>query len=199
MTAHLGEVVLDSATEMVKKFVKPKALAFPARDKGPVQGQLRTAGVAGRSDYQVMGELTRQVFQSLLNMSAMADPGLKKHIIVTATDRTMENDAGIVTFIGPELPGAMAASAAAMFQISATITLKTSVIGGQRVTKRFLSTDTQGPEALKDRFNVFPKEGVQLKANLEDTSGMDLCEMWERFWIPEMGTPALDPEVLGRF
>jgi hypothetical protein len=90
-----GGVVLDSATEMVKKFVKTKALAYPGRDKGPVQGQLRTAGIPGRSDYQVMGELTRQVFQSLLNMSAMADPALKKHILVTATDRTIEDDLGI--------------------------------------------------------------------------------------------------------
>ena len=193
-----GGVVLDSATEMVKKFVKTKALAYPGRDKGPVQSQLRTAGIPGRSDYQVMGELTRQVFQSLLNMSAVSDPALKKHILVTATDRTIEDDLGRMTFWGPDLPGAMAASAAAMFQISATIDIRPTVIGGTRLGVRWLITETDGPKALKDRFDVFPKEGTRLKLSDTDSEGLDLCDMWEKYWIPQISeTP--QEEVLTRF
>ncbi len=186
MDQTFGGVVLDSATEVVKKFVKTKALAYPGRDKGPVQSQLRIAGVPGRSDYQVMGELTRQIFQSLLNMSAMEDPRYKKHVIVTATDKTIENDLGVKTFIGPDLPGAMAGTAAAMFQIAATIELKTSVVNGQRITNRFLITNPTGVEALKDRFDIFPKDGTQLKSSDEDSVGLDLCDMWEKYWQPLM-------------
>jgi hypothetical protein len=181
-----GGVVLDSATEMVKKFVKTKALGYPGRDKGPVQGTLRTAGIPGRSDYQVMGELTRQVFQQLLNMSAVSDLNLKKHIVVTATDRKIEDDLARVTFEGPDLPGAMAASAAAMFQISATIEIRPTVIGTERVPLRFLTTETDGPKALKDRFDVFPKTGTRLKLNDTDALGLDLAEMWEKYWIPQI-------------
>jgi len=190
-----GGVVLDSATEMVKKFVKTKALAYPGRDKGPVQGQLRTAGIPGRSDYQVMGELTRQVFQSLLNMSAMADPALKKHVLVTATDRTIEDEMGRMTFWGPDLPGAMAASAAAMFQIAATIDIRPTVVGGTRLNLRFLTTETDGPKALKDRFDIFPKEGTRLKLRDDDPEGLDLCDMWEKFWLPQMGPLPTEPET----
>ncbi len=191
MDQTFGGVVLDSATEVVKKFVKTKALAYPGRDKGPVQSQLRSAGVPGRSDYQVMGELTRQLFQSLLNMSAVSDPRYKKHLIVTATDKTIENDLGVTTFWGPDLPGAMAGTAAAMFQISATIALKTSVENGARVTKRYLVTEPTGTEALKDRFEIFPKEGTLLKSGDEDVVGLDLADMWEKYWIPLMGKAAV--------
>jgi len=187
MDKQFGGIVVDSAKELVQQFIKPKALAFPGRDTGPVQSQLRLVGVPGRSDYQVMGELTRQVFNKLLNISSNPNPELKKHIIVTATDKQSYDSTGLILkFDGPDLPGAMAQTAAAMFQISATIDIRGEMVNGKRESVRYLVTETDGPKALKDRFNVFPKTGTRLKLNDEDTLGLDLCDIWERFWLPQM-------------
>src|ERR1700722_19680932 len=56
----IGGIVLDSATEMVKIFVKDAALKYACRENV----ETRKAGVPCRSDYQVMGELTSQVLRS---------------------------------------------------------------------------------------------------------------------------------------
>jgi len=178
---QFGGVVLDSSSEMVKQFVTPTALKYPCRENPAT----RSAGIPTRSDYQVMGELTRQVFQQLMNMSAMKDPEYKKHIVVTAREKFSTDDTGKITFWGPDLPGAIAGDASGMFQVSTSIEIKEKVVNGTRSSIRNLVTFTNGPKSLKDRFRVFPSE-IQLRSDNEDTVGMDLADMWERYWVPVM-------------
>ena len=181
---QLGGVVLDSGTFMVHKLVKPEALKYPGRDKG-APGMTRAAGVPTRSDYQVMGELSRTVLQQLLNMSAAPDPAQRKHIIVTAGDRMREDqETGALLYWGPDFPGAMADGAVQMFQLTATIEIKSAVVEGKRQTGRYLVTSSPvGAKAVKDRFEVFPAE-IQIAGPDPSLGGLTLCEMWERYWLP---------------
>jgi hypothetical protein len=183
---EFGGVVLDSSSEMVKKFIKPEALAFPCRERGSGQELVRKAGVPSRSDYQTMGELCRQRFQRLINLSSHTNPKIKKHVIITALDRQHEDDTGKTDFWGPDLPGAIATGAVGMFQIVATVDIKPQVVGGKRFNTRFLVTGTDGVKSLKDRFNVFPAE-VKLKNTVEvipGDDGLTLSDCWERYWVP---------------
>jgi hypothetical protein len=173
-------VVLDSATETVKQHVKPAALRYPPRENIAT----RSAGVPTRSDYQVMGELTSQIFRQLLLMTVHEKPEYRKHIVVTATEKSIEEDEKII-WRGPDLPGRMASEAVAMFQISATIKVKTQVVAGKRGVARFLVTSTDGVEALKDRFELFPQESQICKAWGEG-EGEDLASLWEKYWLPAM-------------
>jgi len=65
---QFGGIVLDSATELVKAFIKPLALSLPPRERSEVVLGPRRAGIPTESDYGPMGEYTRQVFQKLLNI-----------------------------------------------------------------------------------------------------------------------------------
>ena len=181
---QFGGVVIDSATEMVKQYIKPVALKFPPRERSVTILAPREAGVPSMSDYGSMGELTRQVFQDLLNISSNPNPELKKHVIVTALDKQKNDEEGRVSFWGPSLPGAMAGEAAGMFQIVGTIELKTQVVNGRRIVGRYLNTKPDGAKLLKDRFGIFPAE-VLLKDPITN-EGLDLCDIWEQFWLPEI-------------
>jgi hypothetical protein len=181
----IGGVVLDSGTEVVSRFVKPVALKYPCREKSLVVTGPRQEGVPTQSDYQVMGELTRQVCNELINLSTNPDPALKKHIIMTALDQRRTNDAGEVTFWGPALPGAMATAAVGMFQIVANIEIRTRVVEGKRVSQRYLTTSAEGCKSVKDRFRVFPSE-IPIASREGDASGLTLTGMWEKYWIPRM-------------
>jgi hypothetical protein len=180
-----GGVCVDSSTEMVKKFIKDMALKMPCREKGTGQAEVRKEGVPTRSDYQVMGEMVRQRFQRLINLSSHANPQVRKHVIVTATER-MTEDEGRIVFWGPDLPGAMATTATAMFQIVGTIDIKPKVLAGKRVNTRVFVTAGDGVKSLKDRFQVFPQE-LEL-VNIEDPSstpnGWDLKKIWKDLWMP---------------
>ena len=183
---QFGGVVLDSASEVVKAFVKPVALKYPCREKSAVVVGPRSEGIPTQSDYQVMGELMRQLFQKLLNISAQEDPGLRKHIVVTALDKSRQDEESKrTTWVGPALAGAIATDGVGMFQLAATIELKSVVEAGRRTVERWLVSSSEGPEALKDRFNLLP--GRVLIKNMEGTKGMDLCDMWEHFWLPVCG------------
>lgn len=175
-----GGVVLDSATEMVKQHIKPAALKYPPRENIATRG----AGVPTRSDYQVMGELTSQIFRQLLLLTTHEKPEYRKHVIVTATDKSIEEDEKVI-WRGPDLPGRMASEAVAMFQISATLRAKAEVVGGKRSIARFLLTSTDGVEALKDRFELFPPE-VKIAKNFGQDEGEDLASLWEKYWLPAM-------------
>jgi hypothetical protein len=117
-------------------------------------------------------------------MTTHEKPEYRKHVIVTATDKSIEENEKVI-WRGPDLPGRMASEAVAMFQISATIKVKTSVVGGKRSVGRYLVTGTDGVEALKDRFELFPQESLICKAWGEG-EGEDLASLWEKYWIPAM-------------
>lgn len=179
----IGGVVLDSATEAVKQHVKTAAMKYPSRENTAT----RMAGVMTRSDYQVTGELTSQLFRNLLLLTSLDDPNMRKHVIITAADSTREDqDSGRVEWIGPDLPGRMRTESVQMFQQVGTIGIAAKVVDGKRTNRRYISFTGDGVRQLKDRFNTFPGE-------IELTGRGDLLRLYNDYWLPGLGgtTPAL--------
>ena len=176
-----GGVVLDSSTEYVNRFLTPYALAFPYT-KGAAAAT-RQNGVPEQGDYQTMGERARMDFNKLINLTSHPDPKIRKHLVVTATEKEKTDRAtGAVTRIGPDLPGAMAEAATAMFQTVATIELRTSVQPDpadpkktRRVTERLLVTDAteENKKILGDRTKCI-RSGMPL----------DFVQIWEQGFMP---------------
>lgn len=176
-----GGIVLDSATETVKQHIKPAALKYPPKENFAT----RAIGVPTRSDYQVLGELTSSLLRQLLAMTVHEKPEYRKHIIITALDRSVEEDERLV-WKGPDLAGRMASEAAAMFQINGTIEVKSQVKDGRRTTSRYLVTATDGVKACKDRFELLPPEVPICRVWTDGSDGEDLCSMWEKYFRPAM-------------
>jgi hypothetical protein len=177
---NYGGVVLDSSTEVVNRFIKPYALKFPSKMRDP----RREAGVPARDDYQTMGEEMRKLLNSLIALTCNPDPKLCKHLIVTALLKERTDDNGNIIKIHPDLPGAMADTATAMFQTVGTIKVKTRVVRGEdnkpcRVNDRVLVTEGDGVMVLGDRTHCFPAEGP-----------LDMSVIWEKYWVPRFTTAA---------
>lgn len=171
-----GGIVLDSASELVKQYVRPTALKYPCRENVPT----RAAGVPTRSDYQVMGELTSQIFRQLMGFTTHENPEYRKHLIITAADQTREEDERI-TWVGPDLPGRMSREAVQMFQQVGTITIKAEVVKGTRTNARFLTFAPDGVKALKDRYDIFPQE-IRLSGP-NSPEGETLVSIYEKYWL----------------
>lgn len=166
-----GGVVLDSATEYVNRFLKPYALKFAPRERVDT----RQAGVPTRSDYQTMGEKARIDFLQLISLTTHRNPDCRKHLVVTALQREKTDDSGRLLAIQPELPGAMSATATAMFQTVAQIIIKSRVVNNVRTQERVLLTEGDGVRVVGDRTGVFPAE-----------SPTDLKEVWDKYWLPKL-------------
>lgn len=176
-----GGVVLDSASELVKQHIKPAALKYPCRENVAT----RSVGVPTRSDYQVMGEMTSQIFRQLMLLTTNENPEYRKHLIITATDQAREEDDKLI-WQGPDLPGRMSREAVQMFQVVGTIDIKAENVGGKRTVNRYLTTGTDGIKALKDRFEVMPPSVLLRKDTEDKNGGMDLCDIWKTYWLPNM-------------
>jgi|WetSurMetagenome_2_1015567.scaffolds.fasta_scaffold52466_3 hypothetical protein len=183
-----GGVVMDSSTELVKRFIQPYALKFPSREKVPT----RTAGVPERSDYQTMGEKARQIFNRLINLTTVADPRVRKHLLVTALEQDKTDERGALTSIQPALPGAMAGTATAMFQTVLGISIKPKVIPDpdnpgktKRINERVLISDGDGVRHSKDRMKLFPN-GCE----------PDLAEIYRKYWLPKIEQTTQDVAAL---
>lgn len=175
-----GGIVLDSASECAKKHVKKAALGYPCRENTPTRG----VGVATRSDYQVMGELMSQVLRAAIGLTTHENPDYRKHLIVTATDKTREEDERVV-YIGPDLPGRMATESVQMFQQVFALEIKPEMVGGKRMNIRYLVTSADGVKAAKDRYKILP-ERIRIKAYPTDPDGEDILSIWNKWYIPAM-------------
>lgn len=175
-----GGVVLDSASECAKKHVKKDALAYPCRENTAT----RSVGVATRSDYQVMGELMSQVLRAAIGLTTHPDPSYRKHLIVTATDKTREEDERVV-YIGPDLPGRMATESVQMFQQVFAMEIAPTLVDGKRTNVRYLVTANDGVKAMKDRYKILP-ERIRLKSSPADPLGEDILSLWEKYYVPNM-------------
>jgi hypothetical protein len=175
-----GGLVLDSASETARKFVKSEALKYPCRENTPT----RATGVATRSDYQVMAELMSGLLRTCIGMTTHENPEYRKHLIVTAADVQREEDEKVV-FIGPDLPGAMARAATQMFQQVFYLEIKPEVIGGKRVPIRYLVTSQDGVRAAKDRYKILP-ERIRVKSSQSDHEGENIQSLWEKYYVPNM-------------
>jgi hypothetical protein len=176
-------VALDSATEMVNRFLKPYALQFPSREHIAT----RVAGVPERSDYQTMGEACRKLMNQLIKLTTLEDLSARKHLLVTALDRTKEDNGRIVS-VGPDLPGAMASACGAMFQTVGEIRVipKVENVGGKpvRTSERRLVTHGDGVRLIKDRTGCFPAE-----------CELDLETIWPQYWLPRIEAARAVPQT----
>lgn len=97
-------IALDSLSYMNKSFIKDAALAIPRRTGDT---QKRSQGVPELDDYQVMSEIARRLLAKLLDRD--------QHLIVTALEKDIKNEATGETLYVPDLPGALALTCTAMF------------------------------------------------------------------------------------
>lgn len=179
-----GGVVLDSGTEAINRIIKPYALTFPSREKHAV----RTMGVPDRGDYQSMGEFMRQRVNRLIDLTVARDVRMRKHFVMTTRLREkVDQDSGAVTFVGPDLPGALAQNIIGMFQTVSRIVSKAAVeeVGGRkvRVSRRVLLSRPDSVTPLGDRMKVFPEE---LELSNPDGSYVGYPDIWTRYWLPRI-------------
>lgn len=182
-----GGVVLDSATEYVNRFLKPYALRFPYTKGSP--SATRLEGVPEQGDYQTMGERARTDFNKLINLTSHPDKNIRKHLLVTALEKERsDRKTQELIAIQPDLPGAMASAAVAMFQTVGCIELRTSVVPDPkdpskkiRKTDRILCTEAteENKKVVGDRTRRIPTG-----------SPLNFTEIWERSWLPTFGKVA---------
>jgi len=142
---------LDSLSEMVRTFIKEKALSLP-RAKG--ESQKRTLGVPELDDYGVMGELTRKLVRKLLDIN--------KHICVTSGLRIDKPDPETgqgEMLVGPDLAGQMFLGSTAMFdlvlQLRSRSVLRDPKDAKSRYTQRYWITESPGNGIIaKNRLSV---------------------------------------------
>lgn len=175
-----GGVVLDNASDLVKRYIQPEALKL-IYEKGSAPAS-RLKGVPAQGDYQTMGEMLRTELNKLVNLTKKDTPeSIRKHLIVTALQYERTNREGNVTIsIGPALPGQMADTASAMFQTMLTLEIEAKVIPSPtnaketiRIYPRVVVAEADGKKILGDRLGIFPARGP-----------FDLMEVWRDFWIP---------------
>ena len=173
-----GAVILDNATDMVSRLVKPHALTFPTRGAPP---PTRSIGVPCRDDYQIMGELVRKTFNGLINLTKLPNALARKHLLVTVLEKEKQDD-GVITAYCPDLPGQMAETASAMFELYAGIKIANVVKPDPNNPKatikeqvRLFTTKGDGRKQLGDRYKVFPEEGP-----------LDFVQLFEQYWLPKV-------------
>src|SRR2546428_8259975 len=128
-------VVLDNASDLVKRFIQTEAIKLPYEKGAPPASRLK--GVPAQGDYQTMGEMLRTELNKLVNLTKKDTPEkVRKHLIVTALQYEKSTRDGKETIsVGPALPGQMADTAAAMFQTMLTIEVEPIVVADPRNPK----------------------------------------------------------------
>lgn len=158
-------IVLDSLSAMVRGFIKEYALAMPRRG---ADSPKRKAGVPELDDYMTMAEVTRRLLSALLDQD--------KNIVVTALEKSEKDENGVVTGIGPDLPGQLFLGAPAMFD--SVLYLKTRsklrVAGNPatRYTEHFIITQNDGFHVGKDRNNCHGKPPLAAEEVFDITTGV---------------------------
>lgn len=181
---YYGGVVLDSGTEAINRIIKPYALTFPSRERNAI----RTMGVCDRGDYQSMGEFMRQRVNRLIDLTVSRDVRMRKHFVMTTRlKEKVDQDSSTITFVGPDLPGALAQNIVGMFQTVSRIVSKTSIedVGGKklRTSRRVLLSRPDSVTPLGDRMQVFPDE---IELTNQDGSFVGYLDIWKRYWLPRL-------------
>lgn len=141
-------IALDSLSYMCKTFIKDHVLSsFPARN--PREAMRRQAGVPVGFDFGEISEVTRNLLNALLNQ--------KKHVIVTTLAKSEKDENGVVIGVKPDLPGALADAAAAMFDSVMYLKVR-KLLRDPRDPKsaylqRYFITQADGTHLAKDRNN----------------------------------------------
>lgn len=145
-------VGLDSLTAMAKGFIKDHVLAsFPPRNRS--EAMRRQAGVMTGFDYSDVADVTKTLLNQLLSQN--------KNIVVTALEKTEKDENGVVTAVLPDLPGALATSAAAFFDtvmyLKVRRILKDPRDPRSAIMERYFITGGDGVHVAKDRNSVNSK------------------------------------------
>lgn len=145
---HKRTIALDSLSYMTKSFIKDHVLSsFPS--KNPREASRRAAGVMSGFDYGDVAEVTRSLVNALLSQ--------KKHIIVTALAKSEKDENGLVIGVKPDLPGALADGAAAMFDsvlyLKVRKLLKDPRDPRSAYMQRYFITQADSVHLAKDRNN----------------------------------------------
>jgi hypothetical protein len=169
-----GGIVLDSSSEYIHRFLKPIALKFEDKEKTAT----RSTGTPARQDYQVMGEMMRSDLNMLINLTTHPNLNVRKHLFVTALQKDKLNPKGDPLSIHPDLAGAMADVAIALFQTTCSLAIEpqSSRDATGKITKwnaRVLLTDGNGVLKVKDRTKCIP-----------DRCEPDWEKIWEKYFIP---------------
>lgn len=174
---NYAAVALDNLSDLVKNIVQPYALTFPSRENVAT----RSAGVPERSDYQTIGEKTRTILNLAIALTK-TDIKYRKHIIVNALREEKRDNSGNLEVVGPDLPGALAKSGPALFELLATIEVGVKLIPSidnpkQMTRQKFYKfiTSADGVKLLGDRYNVFPSDSVA-----------DWNILMEEYWKPKV-------------
>ena len=154
---------LDSLSEMVRTFIKDKALSIP-RAKG--ESQKRQLGVPELDDYGIIAELTRKLLKKLLDQD--------KHIVVTSglrIDKPDPENYQADMLIGPDLPGQMFLGSTAMFDLVLCLRTRAKLQNPKdaksKYIERFILTESNGSGIIaKNRLSIsgsksfFPSEVI---------------------------------------
>jgi hypothetical protein len=137
---------LDSLSAMTKGFIKDHVLStFPSRNQK--EAMRRQAGVMTGFDYGDVADVTRTLLQQLL--------GQDRHIIVTCLEKTEKDDNGVVTAVGPDLPGQLSLGAPALFDsvlyLKARKVLRDPRDAKSAYFERYFITGSDGVHVAKDR------------------------------------------------
>lgn len=170
-------IIIDNLSDLVKNIIQPYALTFPSRENVPT----RTAGVPERSDYQTIGEKTRSVLNLCIALTK-SDPRYRKHLIVNALQEDHRDSSGNLDRVGPDLPGALAKSGPALFELLASIEVATKAVPSPDNPKQMVrqkvytfNTSADGVRMSGDRYNVFP---ATAPANWND--------LMDKYWKPKV-------------
>jgi hypothetical protein len=142
---------LDSLSDMVRTFVKEKALSIP-RAKG--ESAKRAAGVMELDDYGVVAELTRKLLKKFIDQP--------KHIIVTSglrIDRPDPENFQGETLIGPDLAGQLFLGSTAMFDLVFCLRTRQMLSNPKdaksRYMQRYIITESNGSGIIaKNRLSI---------------------------------------------
>lgn len=155
-------VFVDNLTDLVQNIVKPYAMTFPSREHIAT----RSAGVPERSDYQTMGEKTRQLLNMMIALTKNSNVAARKHLVVNALLAEKRDSNNNLSYIGPDLPGALRDSGPAPFELVASLDIKMSVVNdpanpAKKIRQRNYSfvTASDGIRIAGDRYKCFPAEG----------------------------------------
>lgn len=163
-------LVVDSWSEVVKRYVKAAALQIP-RARG--ESDKRKQGIPELDDYMVMGELTRKLLLNLLNNFP------DKHIIVTATEKYdkagPDDPPGTESLIGPDLPGQMFLGAPAMFDFVLRMRTRPALRDPKdaktRYNQRYFITQPTGGIVAKCRANKGGKSLLDMEEVVDKETG----------------------------
>jgi hypothetical protein len=158
--------VLDSLTAMTKSFVKDHVLtAFSPRNQK--EAARRQAGILTGFDYSDVADTVRTLLTKFLSIDA--------HIVVTALPKTEKDDAGNIISILPDLPGALAMGAPAMFD--SVLHLKT----------RKVIRDPKDPRSAKiERYFITGADNIHVAKDRNSVNGRSFLNQ-EEIFDPETG------------